>query len=103
MRHEIVFAPEAVEDLKRLKAYSRASVRDAIERHLRHEPEKTSKARIKRLHGLSRPRFRLRVGEVRVFYDVAEGVVEILAIVSKSEAEAWLEEAGEKDEESGPI
>jgi len=30
-----------------------------------------------------------------VFYDVAEEVVEVLAIVAKSEAEAWLERMGE--------
>jgi mRNA interferase RelE/StbE len=49
---------------------------------------------------MSRPQFRLRVGEVRVFYDVTEGIVEILAIVPKSRAEAWLEKAGESDEAS---
>jgi hypothetical protein len=32
----------------------------------------------------------MRVGEVRVFYDVSGATVEILAIVVKSEAEAWL-------------
>jgi mRNA interferase RelE/StbE len=34
--------------------------------------------------------YRLRVGEVRVFYDVAGTTVEILAIVAKSDAESWL-------------
>ncbi len=95
MRYEIILSPEAEEDFHGLKAYLRASVRDAIERHLRHEPTKTSKSRIKRLRGLSRPKFRLGVGEVRVFYDVLEGVVEILAIVPKSEAESWLRKVGE--------
>jgi hypothetical protein len=33
---------------------------------------------------------RLRVGEVRVFYDVSGDAVEVLAIVPKSEAESWL-------------
>lgn len=94
MRHEILFAPEAVDDLRGLRAHLRAAVRDAIEEHLRHEPAKVSKSRIKRLRGLTRPRFRLRVGEVRVFYDVAKGVVGILAIVPKSEAEAWLNKGG---------
>jgi hypothetical protein len=37
-----------------------------------------------------RPQYRLRVDDVRVFYDVAGARVEILAIVLKSEAEAWL-------------
>lgn len=90
MRFEIVLAPEAVEDLKGLKANVRTEVRAAIETHLRHQPRKTSRSRIKRLREVSRPQFRLRVGEVRVFYDVSGAVVEILAIVAKSEAESWL-------------
>ncbi len=69
--------------------------------HLRHEPTKTSKTRIKRLRGLSRPQYRLRVGDdIRVFYDVTEDTVEVLAIVPKSEANEWLERYGESDEES---
>jgi len=32
-----------------------------------------------------RPQYRLRVGEVRVFYDVSGATVEVLAIVAKSE------------------
>ncbi len=96
MRHEIILAPEAVQDSKRLKARMRATVRDAIERHLRHQPTRTSKRRIKRLRGLSRPEFRLRVDDVRVFYDVSEGKVEVLAVVLKSEAETWLQRVGER-------
>ena len=90
MPFAIVLAPEAVEDLGRLAANVRASVRIALEAHLRHEPDKTSRSRIKRLRGLLRPQYRLRVGEVRVFYDVSGKTVEILAIVAKSEAESWL-------------
>jgi mRNA interferase RelE/StbE len=86
----IVLAPEAVEDLRRLSANVRATLRAAIETHLRHEPEKTSRSRIKRLRGLLRPQYRLRVGEVRVFYDVSGATVEVLAIVVKSEADSWL-------------
>jgi mRNA interferase RelE/StbE len=98
MRHDIVLASEAVEDLCRLKANVRAAVEDAIERHLRHEPAKTSKSRIKRLRGFSHPQYRLRVDEVRVFYDLKENTVEVLAVVPKSEAEAWLQAAGEPEE-----
>jgi len=86
----IVLAPEAVEDLRRLTANVRATVRTALEVHLRHQPGKTSRSRIKRLRGLRRPQYRLRVGEVRVFYDVAGTTVQVLAIVAKSEAESWL-------------
>jgi mRNA-degrading endonuclease RelE of RelBE toxin-antitoxin system len=50
-----------------------------------------SKSRIKRLRGVTRPQYRLRVDEIRVFYDVVGTDVEVLAIVAKSEAEQWLE------------
>jgi mRNA-degrading endonuclease RelE of RelBE toxin-antitoxin system len=94
MRYEVVLAPEAVKILRSLPAYRRAEVRDALERHLRHEPTRASKSRIKRLRGLSQPQYRLRVGEVRVFYDVTPEAVEVLAIVTKAEAASWLAEHG---------
>ena len=104
MRYEIVLAPEAMEDLQGLRANVRAEVQDVLEQHLRGEPTKTSKSRIKRLQGLSRPQYRLRVGdEIRVFYDVTEDTVEVLAIVAKSEADNWLERHGESNEESGSV
>jgi len=96
MRYEIEFAPQAAQDYRDLDAHVRGGVRDAIETHLRHQPTKTSKSRIKRLRGLSRPQFRLRVGDIRVFYDVSETTVGILAIVEKSWANEWLERYGEK-------
>jgi mRNA-degrading endonuclease RelE of RelBE toxin-antitoxin system len=95
MPFEIELAPEAVEDMGALTAGLRATVRDALETHLRHEPAKTSRSRIKRLRGLRRPQYRLRVDEVRVFYDVSGATVEILAIVARSEAEAWLAQFGD--------
>jgi mRNA interferase RelE/StbE len=98
MRYDIVLAPEAVEDLDDLKANARARVRDAIEKHLRHQPTKVGKSRIKRLRGLSQPQYRLRVGDdLRVFYDVTEEAVHVLAIVPKSQADAWLAKHGETE------
>ncbi len=94
MRYEILLAPEAVEDLRSLRANLRTAVREALDTHPRHEPAKASRSRIKRLRGLSRPQYRLRVGEVRVFYDVTRHAVEVLAIVAKSEAESWLAQFG---------
>lgn len=90
MPFAIVLAPEAIEDLNSLKANVRAEIRAALESHLRHEPKRVSRSRIKRLRGLRKPQYRLRVGEVRIFYDVTETTVEILAIVTKSEASSWL-------------
>ena len=97
MRFEIVLAPEALRDAKKLDRDVWAGVRGAIERHLRHEPAKLSRSRIKRLRGLRKPQFRLRVGDVRIFYDVVGSQVHVLAIVSKSTAATWLEELGEPE------
>ena len=95
MAFDIVLAPEAVGDLRELKANVRAVVRNALETHLRHEAAKVSRSRIKRLRGVLRPQYRLRIGEVRGFYDVSDIAVEILAIVPKSEAEEWLRKFGD--------
>ena len=100
MPYEIVLTTEAVEDLRTLRADLRVAVRQALETHLRHEPLKVSKSRIKRLRNLLSPQYRLRVDELRVFYDVKNDIVEVLAIVPKSETEAWLEQHGEADEGS---
>jgi mRNA interferase RelE/StbE len=97
MSFAIVLAPEAVEDLNRLKANVRADIRAGLETHLRHEPKKVSRSRINRLRGLRKPQYRLRVGEVRIFYDVTETTVAVLAIVTKLEAESWLAQFGKPE------
>jgi mRNA interferase RelE/StbE len=95
MAFDIVLAPEAIADLRELKANVRAVVKSALETHLRQEPAKVSRSRIRRLRGVLRPQYRLRIGEIRVFYDVSDIAVEVLAIVPKSEAEEWLRKFGE--------
>jgi mRNA-degrading endonuclease RelE of RelBE toxin-antitoxin system len=100
MPFAIILAPEAIEDLDGLKASIRATVRDGLKTHLRHEPTKLSRSRIKRLKKMSQPQYRLRLGEVRVFYDITEERVEILAIVLKSEAAQWLAKHGKSEPES---
>jgi mRNA-degrading endonuclease RelE of RelBE toxin-antitoxin system len=97
MRFEIVLAPQAARELRAFSARHRSEVRDALETHLRHAPTKESKSRIKRLRGMSKPQYRLRVGETRVFYDVRDETVEVLAIVAKRQAERWLAEEGTPD------
>jgi mRNA interferase RelE/StbE len=94
MRYEIVLSQDAVHDLRRLTARDRATVRDALELHLRFEPTKTSRSRIKRLRGLAQPQYRLRVDDFRVFYDVVGEEVQVLAILSKPVVEPWLKEVG---------
>ena len=91
---EIILAPAAATALKNLSVPIRTGVTKAVELHLTHEPTKVSKSRIKRLRGLRQPQYRLRVGDIRVFYDVTETEVQVLAIVTKAEAQSWLDEEG---------
>jgi mRNA interferase RelE/StbE len=101
MKYRVVFAPEAREDYDALPGHLRSEVRDAINRHLLLQPTRVSRSRIRRLHGTLTPQYRLRVGNVRVFYDVRREAVEVLGIVEKRSASDWLERRGVYDEESG--
>jgi mRNA interferase RelE/StbE len=94
--YRIVFTENAIDDFNVLGARLRAMVRNAIRLHLTREPAKQSKSRIKRLRDLRHPQFRLRVGDVRVFYDVVGTDVVIIAIMAKERTIQWLEERGEK-------
>ena len=60
--------------------------------HLKHQPKRESRSRIKRLRGLRQPQYRMRVDEMRVFYDVNDEMnrVEVLGFVSKSDTPEWL-------------
>jgi mRNA-degrading endonuclease RelE of RelBE toxin-antitoxin system len=69
------------------------AILDAMEAHLRHEPERVSRTRIKRLRGIRAATYRLRVRDYRVFYDVAEAEVVILAVLHKSETAEFYGEA----------
>ncbi len=84
MRYEILVAPDAGNQLAALPAHTRSEVRDGIELNLRFEPTKLSKSRIKRRKGLDQP----------LFYDVTDKEVQVLAIVAKAEAQAWLDKQG---------
>jgi len=102
LRYEIIFAPQAEEDLLALRANERSQVLDAIETHLRYEPEKISKSTINRLEGLKWPHYRLRIGDIRTFYDVLShaegGAVEVLVMREKNEARKWLAEYERRSE-----
>jgi mRNA-degrading endonuclease RelE of RelBE toxin-antitoxin system len=84
MPYTIVIAPEAAEDFRALKANLRSTVQEALETHLRHAPAKVSKSRIKRLRGLSRPQYRLRIDEIRVFYGRDRGNCSFIGFGNKA-------------------
>ena len=75
--YEIVFAAGVRRDLKRLRPFDRGQVIDEIESQLARSPGKATTKR-KVLHNLVPPFeavppvWQLRVGDLRVFYDVDE-------------------------------
>ena len=93
MAYRIVLVADAKADLRRLRGADRAKVLDRIERHLTDRPTAESRSRIKRLRVDSYPPYRLRVDDIRIYYDVdeRERIVVVLGIVPKSESAAWLE------------
>ena len=96
MAYRIVLTEAAIEDFDLLDARQRAKVRDALTIHLTHEPAKQSKSRIKKLRDLTYPQFRLRVDDVRVFYNVKGNDVVIIGVMQKERSIQWLDEHGEK-------
>jgi hypothetical protein len=47
---------------------------------------------------MDKPQYRLRVDEIRIFYDILDNLVEIIAIVPKSQAAEWLLREGKTTE-----
>jgi mRNA interferase RelE/StbE len=94
MRFEIVLSPDAAKQLQVLRGAERSAVVAALETFLRHAPSKESKSRIKRLRGLKQPEYRLRVDQIRIYYDIVDSEVQILAVVPKAGSYRWLDEKG---------
>src|SRR5688572_25586778 len=91
MPYEVLYSDEALEQLKKLRAFDRVSILDGIERVLGVNPTLQSKARVKLLRQPAPTQYRLRVEEFRVFYDVTEGSVNVIQILNKEESLAYLE------------
>ncbi len=85
MAYEIEFADSVQGHFRALTARERSIVLDAIERELIHEPVKETRHR-KPLRPNPVAPWEFRVGQLRVFYEVAGGeppVVRILAVGRK--------------------
>ncbi len=83
--YAIDYAPGAIEDLRAMRAFDRATVFGAIEQHLAYEPAKISRSRIKQMIQPFWSQFRLRSGDFRVYYDIEETPrrAHVLRILSK--------------------
>ena len=86
---EIQLRPEAVRRLRSLRRVDVVAILKALEKHLRHEPERPSRSRIKRLRGREDATYRLRVGHFRVFYDVEDGIVDVITVLHKDQTAAF--------------
>lgn len=92
MKYEIVIAKDAQTQFEKLDGRWRSRIKKEMRQHLAHQPKWESKSRIKRLRGLRQPQYRMRVDEMRVFYDVNDEIhrVEVLGFAIKSETPEWL-------------
>ena len=98
-QYKIVYAREAADELKGLRFFDKRKILDGIELHLRHEPTKVSRSRIKRMTEPFWSQYRLRIDDFRVYYDVDEddGKVTILRILEKGAAETLKEPKHEEN------
>jgi mRNA-degrading endonuclease RelE of RelBE toxin-antitoxin system len=92
--YEIRFTTEAIEDIGALRAHDRTAVREEIRRHLSHEPTRVSRSRIKEMQQPFWSQYRLRIGELRAYYDVDEAalVIRINRVLRKG-SQPTLEES----------
>ncbi len=88
----IILKPDARKDLDRLRKYDATMIADRIERHLRVEPTRESRARIRRLRGEQAADYRLRVDPYRVFYRVAGEDILVLRVMHKDETSQFYQE-----------
>ena len=96
MKYTIVIAKSAAKQYEKLEPEMRVSAKHAMIKYLTNVPSRPIKTRIKRLVGIRKPQYRMRIGDLRIFYDVNKKAkrVEILGFVPKSLAERWLKKKG---------
>ena len=84
MVREVVFSASAVRHWKRLHKAARASLRDAIRKHLiEADPLESGRNKFRLRRPSEHAEFELRVDPWRVFYRVAERRVEVVMIGKK--------------------
>jgi mRNA-degrading endonuclease RelE of RelBE toxin-antitoxin system len=89
LSYRITFAEEAVEHLRLLTSRDREIVLDGIERHLTTEPLRETKNR-KRMRPNPLAPWELRLGVLRVYFDVEREPVPLVSIlaIGRKEREA---------------
>jgi len=97
MAYRIEFVNSAKDDLRSLRKSDQVKVLDRVEAHLTFKPTLQSKSRIKALRSGTFPPYRLRVDELRVYYDVIESerLVVVFGVVPKAKSAEWLQRSTE--------
>ncbi len=85
----IELTPEAADDLGSMRTFDARKVAAAMEAQLMHEPTRETRNR-KRLRPNELAEWELRVDLFRVFYDVLEDVVRVVAIGLKQGNELFI-------------
>jgi len=93
MPFEVRYSTRAVKQLKKLRAFDRATVLDEIGRTLTVNPTMESKAKIKKLRQPAPAQYRILVEDFRIFYDVDDvnHSVDVIQILSKEDSLPYLE------------
>jgi mRNA-degrading endonuclease RelE of RelBE toxin-antitoxin system len=76
MRYEILTSPEAIEHLREFSAHEQSLILDQIKTHLYYDPD-TQTRRRKQLRPNPLFPWELRIGQIRVFYDIEEELTEV--------------------------
>ena len=77
--YRIDYTHEAVSHLKAMTAYRAAAVLETVVRQLSHEPGKTTRNR-KPLRANPLAPWELRIGDIRVYFDVVDGPEAIVTV-----------------------
>jgi len=92
MPYTVIYSPEAVDHLSALPKAEQVTVIDQSEQQLTHQPTlPTRKRKVLRPNTLAP--WQLRLGDVRVFYEVQEDpapIVNIKAVGKKVHNELWV-------------
>jgi mRNA-degrading endonuclease RelE of RelBE toxin-antitoxin system len=76
---QIEYSPEAVDHLRDFSARQRTIVLDSVDRHLRVQPDVVTRNR-KLLRANEFATRELRIGDLRVYYDVEESPIPIVRV-----------------------
>jgi mRNA interferase RelE/StbE len=82
----IIFAEEALADIRSLRAFDQRKVVEGIETHLASDPTAVSRSRIKAMNQPFWSQYRLRVDDFRIYYDVDEPAhrIDVLRVLRKT-------------------